>query len=305
MERKFYTIDEATAKVANDLNYSREYVVGSATAMYREYVEKAYKAAEGVAESKPNLAEKAEWMAGKYSKKMADYWNAYYRNEASCPSILISGAGNFPVRKKNRQNSRRDALNQEWKALSDYEKRIERMLATEQPILSSDEKVVEMLQEKLDGLVDLQNKMKAANTYWRKNKALDGCPDLTEAEIAERKEIMEQRWRVGMAPYGQYELTNNNAKINNTRARLEKLKELKERGTKENENEFFKVVENTDLMRLQLFFEGKPDELTRAVVKRHGFRWSPKNGCWQRQLTPNARFALKHVVSDLQKNEHE
>lgn len=305
MERKFYTIDENIARAANDLNYSREYVPGSATAIYRDYVENAYKNAEKVAESKPNLAEKAEWMAGSYSKKMADYWNAYYRNEASCPSVLISGAGNFPVGKKKRQNARRDALSKEWGELVERAHRIERMITMDQPILSSDEKAIELLREKLSGLEELQGKMRAANAYWRKNGNIDGCSDLAESEQEERKEIMEQRWRVGMAPYGSYELSNNNAKINNTRARLKRLEELKDRGTKEAKNEFFKAVENTDLMRLQLFFEGKPDESTRTIVKRHGFRWSLKNGCWQRQLTPNARFAMKHVINDLQNDKHE
>lgn len=54
-------------------------------------------------------------------------------------------------------------------------------------------------------------------------------------------------------------------------------------------------------MRLQLFFDGKPDEETRDIVKKHGFRWSPKNGCWQRQLTTNGKYALKEVITELQK----
>lgn len=61
------------------------------------------------------------------------------------------------------------------------------------------------------------------------------------------------------------------------------------------------MVENTELMRLQLFFDGKPDEKTRDIVKKHGFRWSPKNGCWQRQLTANGKYALKEVITELQK----
>lgn len=46
-------------------------------------------------------------------------------------------------------------------------------------------------------------------------------------------------------------------------------------------------------MRLQLVFDGKPEDGTRERLKANGFRWSPKNGAWQRQLTDNARRALK------------
>ncbi len=47
-------------------------------------------------------------------------------------------------------------------------------------------------------------------------------------------------------------------------------------------------------------FNEKPDADTRLILKRNGFRWSPKNGSWQRQLTPNARYALKSVIEALE-----
>ena len=34
-----------------------------------------------------NLAEKATYKVDRYCRKLADYYNAYYKNEASCPSI--------------------------------------------------------------------------------------------------------------------------------------------------------------------------------------------------------------------------
>ncbi len=52
-------------------------------------------------------------------------------------------------------------------------------------------------------------------------------------------------------------------------------------------------------MRVQLFFEGKPEEDVRNILKGEAFKWSPKNGCWQRQLTDNARIATKRVISKI------
>lgn len=83
------------------------------------------------------------------------------------------------------------------------------------------------------------------------------------------KKAMSESWHLSDAPFAGYQLSNNNAKIKNTKARLERLKKVKEAGTKETENDFFKVVENTELMRLQLFFDGKPDEETRDIVKKN------------------------------------
>ena len=52
-------------------------------------------------------------------------------------------------------------------------------------------------------------------------------------------------------------------------------------------------------MRIQLFFEGKPEPEVRDVLKGEAFKWSPRNGCWQRQLTDNARAATRRVIKKL------
>ena len=107
MERLFFTINELTARAAKEANSMSGYVAGSATSEYQNMVNRVYDTVEKIKEKKPNLAEKAQHMAERYSRKLAEYFNAYYRNEASCPSILISGAGNFPVRKKEKQKKRK------------------------------------------------------------------------------------------------------------------------------------------------------------------------------------------------------
>ena len=55
------------------------------------------------------------------------------------------------------------------------------------------------------------------------------------------------------------------------------------------------LAANTEANRLQIFFEDKPDEATREALKSNGFRWSPKAGAWQRQLTSNAYYAADYV----------
>ena len=61
----------------------------------------------------------------------------------------------------------------------------------------------------------------------------------------------------------------------------------------------FEVERNTDINRLQLKFPGKPDASVREVLKSNGFRWSPREGAWQRQLTGNAEYSLKRVMEKL------
>ena len=52
------------------------------------------------------------------------------------------------------------------------------------------------------------------------------------------------------------------------------------------------VVINPEVDRVQLLFDGKPDEETRSQLKKNGFKWSPRFSAWQRQNTPNGRHAV-------------
>lgn len=303
IERKYYPINENTARTAKNINSFSEYVEGSATAEYKSYVDRVYDVVDKIAEEKPHLLERATGKAERYSRKLAEYYNDYYRNEASCPSVLISGGSNFPVRKKNKQNSRRDTLHKTWQYLEDYAQKITHLLTMEQPILSNDENAIELLEEKLKDLTETQERMKAVNAYYRKEKTLDGCEELTDDMRREIEADWARGWYVG-TPFPAYALSNNNAKIKQTKDRLERLKKEKSKETTENEVADLPGVtlkENIEEMRLQLFFEGKPEPEVRDILKRQAFKWSPRNGCWQRQLTNNARLAAKQAIEEIKK----
>lgn len=54
---------------------------------------------------------------------------------------------------------------------------------------------------------------------------------------------------------------------------------------------------NIEANRIQIIFDGKPDEDTRSELKSEAFKWAPSQGVWQRQLTDNAIRALKRIKS--------
>ncbi|MEE3499381.1 MAG: hypothetical protein VZS12_09720, partial [Ruminococcus bromii] len=168
-------------------------------------------------------------------------------------------------------------------------------------IKSGDADAIEQLRNKLAKAEALQTEMKVTNAYYRKHKTMKGYKDYTDERATELdKAIKESMYGVPFPPYA---LTNNNAKIKNTRKRIAELERLKETATEQTNETYntdlFEVIENVDIMRLQLRFDGKPDADTRTVLKQNGFRWSPSNGVWQRQLTDNAKFALERVIKEL------
>lgn len=60
-----------------------------------------------------------------------------------------------------------------------------------------------------------------------------------------------------------------------------------------------KLVQNTTLDRIQLLFDGKPEAETISKLKREAFRWSPREGAWQRQNTNNGVQAAYRVLRAL------
>ena len=178
---------------------------------------------------------------------------------------------------------------------------MESILHGKELIKSSDEDAIEKLEEKLENLKDLQERMKAANKAVRLKDTEKGNEQLRIMGYSEKqiKELREPDF-CGRVGYPDYALQNNNANIHRIEGRIKELQATKERGTLETENQFFKIVENTEAMRLQLFFDGKPEPEVREVLKSNGFRWAPSPSAWQRQLTDNARYALKQVIKKLE-----
>ena len=168
-------------------------------------------------------------------------------------------------------------------------------------IMSGDENVIDKLEEKLENLKSNQEKMKSANREIRMKNIKKGNSLLKVLGFT-AKEIKNLRTPdfCGRLGYPDYALRNNNANIRRIENRLRNLKSVKEKGTTETKNQFFKVIENTELMRLQLFFEGIPDSKVRDILKKNGFKWAPSSSAWQRQLTSNSRFALEKVIEQLE-----
>ena len=150
----------------------------------------------------------------------------------------------------------------------------------------------------------MQERMKAANKAIRMKDTEAGNDALREMGFSEDgiKQLREPDF-CGRIGYPSYLLTNNNANIHRIEERLKRLKSVKEKGSSEQEYETFKVVENTEVMRYQIIFDGKPDTEIRALLKSNGFKWAPSQGAWQRQITTNGKHALNTVVEKLKEME--
>lgn len=291
----YHTINEEAARRANDMNSFRDYKAGSATAEYRRMVDAATELAERQKQRvDPMYHEKIDRLLETYCRKLAENMNASHSIEARCPSILISGGGNFPVRKKEKQNAARDRNLEEWNYIQGLLDKI-RSVGTG-GISSDDPQAVEKLEAKLAALEKHQEMMKAANAAIRMKDPAKGDAKLAELgytpeDIAKLREP-DFCGRIG---YPAYALQNNNANIRRIRGRIAELKKRTESTPEGWEFDGGRVVVNTTENRLQVIFDGKPDADVRTELKGEGFRWAPSQGAWQRQLTDNAMRAARRL----------
>lgn len=78
----------------------------------------------------------------------------------------------------------------------------------------------------------------------------------------------------------------------------EKNRDIANRGNEEMQFGGGKIVANRSEDRLQIIYDEKPSSEMISKLKHNGFRWSPRFGAWQRQLTRNAVLACKSVIPD-------
>jgi len=299
-ERQYFPINETMARQAKEMMSHDDYREGSKTAGYRAAADEAYDLAEQIEQERPKEAERAWRLATAYARRMAANINNDLRIGCMCPSVLVSGAGNFPVKKKEKQVAAWDRNMQEYQQIQGYLDKLRGILHGKSVIRGDDEDAIIRLEEKLSTLEEAQAHMKEVNAYYRKHKTLEGCPELSEKERKEVERSMATGWNHD-APFPSWALSNNNQNIHNTRDRLESLRKAKSRETTDTDySEYgFTFEENVEDMRFRFFFEGKPDEETRNLLKSNAFKWSPKSGCWQRQITDNARYAVSRVIEKL------
>ncbi len=105
-------------------------------------------------------------------------------------------------------------------------------------------------------------------------------------------------------PIAPYQFGNLSAEIRRVKQRIEILQAAAARpAVPDVEGEGFRIVQNVEDNRVQIFFDGKPAPEIRKHLKAQGFRWAPSVGAWQRQLNGNGLWAARCMLKILQPEE--
>lgn len=294
----YYPINENLARASHNMRSMSTYPDGYATREYRASVDKAAALVEEKKQKvSPYYHEKLDALLDSYARRLAQWTDDHNRNGASCPSVLVCGAGNFPVRKKQKQNAREDSL---WREYEEIEAILNKIKAVGTgPIDLADPHARELLTDQLNKEQDLLEYCKGANAYYRKHKTLRGYSNMSDAAADALTSPDAFSMSLYRKPYGDFELTSIRGKIKRIQTRLDELNKAQAAaasGPVEDQHDGYTYRENNEIMRVQFIFPGKPDDETRAMLKENGFRWAPSQGAWQRQLTANAKYPSKSTV---------
>lgn len=208
--------------------------------------------------------------------------------KARCVSSMIVGSANFPVARAEKANRAERARSEE---AYDYYKKITNKAKQEahyaanpdaRPIKPGDPDALERLNAKLADAKKYHEQLKQVKALIKNG--------MTNADASERAGLAEP------VSWHSFNIQYANKAVNDLEDKIKGLEERKVTPPKELMIGGIKVVENTEAMRLQIFFDGKPPAAMIALLKSQAFKWAPSIGAWQRQLTNNAICAFNHRI---------
>lgn len=246
------------------------------------------------------LAKLPEEVREHYEAAYIEKYSQWLSAMSRCFSQFITGAGGWKPATFRRHEKTNQAERNARVRLDEWAEKVVRRCNRQHRLTGWDE--VERLQDKVDKLTALQEMMKAANKVIRSKKSeeeqTDELVSLGFSEKQAKELLTEEGWYgKGFAPYM---LTNNNAKIKDAKARLDRLTAMLGKEDTEEEHSWGTLAMCYSEERIRFVFSEIPSSEVRSLLKSNGFKWSPNNGAWQRQLTTNAQYATKRILQQLE-----
>jgi len=276
--------------------------------------------------AREQLTDYATDAAARFLAAYVRAWSAYQHAGSRCANWMVTGASNFPV---GRNQKRLDAEQRRWQVLDEIAKqaparavkraRLARLASIGRGGIVNAE--LDAARDKLAQRERAQERMKATNALIRKHRLTTsqesaeklaeltkGTPHALDARTA--LALLTPPWTNGPIGYEGWQLSNNLAEIKRLRDRVAMLERKATAITDAAATDAHpptttragvEIVENIADDRLQLVFPGKPQPATIAALKSRGFKWSPRAGAWQRQLTNNARAAVDDIMRTIER----
>lgn len=230
-----------------------------------------------------------------YEQRYKSLFSAWLNAKSNCISSMITGPARFPIHKAekaNRSEQKHYDIFQQWR-----EKAKKAIVKKTQPEKTYNSEIDRYKQE-LEGMRKNHELMKEGNIAIK--KAHKDKTDISQYLIDTfgiKPHMIDWTMKFGFG------LQNNNANMKRVEARIKELEAKEQNRQNEPEKEFSfnggKVVMNYEADRIQIMHDTKPNQEVISLMKKNGFKWSPFNKAWQRQITANAIYTTKHLINQL------
>lgn len=241
--------------------------------------------------------ERAEAKATRLHAKAEEHFESARGHVAGIPPGQPILVGHHSERRHRRDLAKHDAAMRRGMEAKQKAREAESPMAG-MAISSDDPDAIPALEQKLKDMEKTRERFKQINAAHRKGGWPAVAKVVGETMAAKLQAAVESAaWRSSKKPIESYNLTNLGANIRRVRERIDSLKaEEKKPEAEPIEGKGYSVEEDKDDNRIRIFFDAKPSSQMRSKLKGEGWRWSPRAGAWQRQITDNARYSMRRMI---------
>ncbi len=246
-----------------------------------------------------DLVNMPEEFRADYIEKFKEMYGNMLSAKSRCTSTMIAGAANYNVRRHDKVNGwERSASDRFYvwreKRLTSIYKTAEnnrRNSLTDAQRFAEDFKPLK--QEILEAYVMKASWQKPLLYGFLERRALKGEVELMQLSIDYMTELGEKKGQIFTTRHKIWKL------VELATAARERLNDTSTTETTATDMGVCEVVRNEEVDRLQLIFDGKPSQEIITLLKKNGYRWSPRFSAWQRQLTLNATRGLDSLLKSI------
>lgn len=239
----------------------------------------------------------------KYSIGFEAKFLAWVAAKSRCISSMITGPANFPVARAEKANNAEHKRSEEIHVWREKVLRFIKKNFTPKPENTINAGPVENdlaeVTKKLEDRKKRHELMKAANEALRGGAGVKERLSALGLSPKQIQNLLTPDFD-GQIGYRSYELANNNKEIHRLEGRVKeltgKLEAAKGQDGKEIPFEGGLVRLDYSDDRVRIIYNDRPEKELITKLKSHGFKWSPSNSAWQRQLTAHALYTTSHLV---------
>lgn len=235
-----------------------------------------------------------------YKNRYERFFSSYLGAKSRTFSVMITGAGNFPVRrheKANRSEQKHYEIFREWRIRA-----MKAIVRKSQPVKTFVSEL-DRYKAELAGMQRNHELMKEGNKRIKQaNKNQEDISQYLIETFGIAPHMIDWTMKFGFG------LQNNNANMKRVE---ERIKVMEQKESRREETPITKytfdggeMVLNYEVDRIQIYFAGRPNSEELAAWKAKGlnsFNWSPTAKAWQRKITANAWHTTKHMLPNLAK----